>query len=354
MRAAGPPVLSTYPPSEDMIMRLEAQLKGGFYPCPLEAVSMVGALLRPIDVTQTNILDPCAGEGEAILCLAHCLQLSRAQVSAVELESSRAAVLAGKVPHALAGVDFLLVGCTPIQAFSMIWCNPPFDSEVGGGTRAELSFVQKATPMLVRTGVMALVVPEGTLFWQDLREHLMAWYDNLSVLPFPKGVRKYKEVVVLGVKRDRPVAVGARRWEEAIRNPPAHYYLPTSRGSKRFEKAGMSDDELAVALARSPLRGLLARGGERPMPRPPLELARGQMALVLAGGLLNTTIQKDGEPPILLKATPYKETYVSSESEELRGEGTDDETVVTVRVTSERIKLQVRVLTVDGHIHDLV
>jgi hypothetical protein len=47
-------------------MRLAAQLRGGFYPAPPEAVAHAATFLRPPVDQPFSILDPCAGEGAAI------------------------------------------------------------------------------------------------------------------------------------------------------------------------------------------------------------------------------------------------------------------------------------------------
>jgi hypothetical protein len=47
-------------------MRLAAQMRGGFYPAPPEAVALTSTFLqRPFD-QPFAILDPCAGEGAAL------------------------------------------------------------------------------------------------------------------------------------------------------------------------------------------------------------------------------------------------------------------------------------------------
>ena len=47
-------------------MRLAAQMRGGFYPAPSEAVAFAAAFLRPPVNEPFSILDPCAGDGAAI------------------------------------------------------------------------------------------------------------------------------------------------------------------------------------------------------------------------------------------------------------------------------------------------
>jgi len=90
-----------------------------------------------------------------------------------------------------------------------------------------------------------------------------------------------------------------------------------------------------------------------PVARPPLDLTKGHFALVLAGGFLNTVLHKEGEDPILIKATPYKQQYEASKTEETKNEGKNNETTEAVTVMSERILLKVRVALPSGEIVEL-
>ena len=70
-------------------MRLEAQMKGGFYPCPREAIDQLVAKVTPCD--GATLLDPCAGRGEAAKWLAEGLGIAEEDVYAVELEEGHPA-----------------------------------------------------------------------------------------------------------------------------------------------------------------------------------------------------------------------------------------------------------------------
>lgn len=334
-------------------MRLEAQMKGGFYPCPKEAIDQLVAKVTPCD--GATLLDPCAGRGEAAKWLAEGLGIAEKDVYAVELKEGRSAAIRAAMPEAkiLAPADFMQTDCSA-HGLSFVWCNPPFDDEIGGGGRIEYGFLQRSIRLVATKGLVGFVCPEHVMMRRDIRELLMSECDNISVTPFPAGVRKYGEVVTLANRRTRPVEAASGDWLATLaRNKVPRYALVPAPGPRRFAKTGLTDLEILRALARSPLNAIFTGAGAAPMPSPPLELGRGQLALVLAGGMLNTTLQKPGEPAILIKATPYKETYVSSEEEETKNAGTDREDVVKTVVTSERIKLKVRVMDAGGTIHDL-
>ena len=70
--------------------RLMSQVKGGYYAAAPEAVAAVLERLRPPDQGECLILDPCAGEGKALVQLAQGL---KAVPYGIELSEDRAAVV---------------------------------------------------------------------------------------------------------------------------------------------------------------------------------------------------------------------------------------------------------------------
>lgn len=336
-------------------MRLAAQMKGGFYPAPEEAVEAALLAIKRSE-TPVAILDPCCGEGRALRRIA---EARNGRPFGVELEPGRAAratehllPLGGQV---LGPADFLGTTITPAGSFGMAWVNPPFDDEIGGGRRYEYTFLLRATQLLAPKGLMCFVCPEKTARNVDVVNHFFSWYQDMRSIPFPPGHRKYTEVVVFGVRRTHPVEASFGKANESVRMgvEPGMYRLPPAGGPKKFVKSRFTPGEMLVALASSPLQRLFQAPSPTPMARPPLELSKGQMALVLAGGYLNGVVQKKGERPILIKATPFKEDYMKSSETQVRNEGTEDEKEVQVTVMSERIKVMVRVAEEDGTLHDV-
>ena len=336
-------------------MRLEGQMRGGFYPCPIAAIDAAMKRVKRPEGLACSLLDPCAGEGEAVARIAEVLGIEATMVLAAELEAGRSLKLAERLPKArvLQRCDFTAVEASG-NSLSMAWVNPPFDDEIGGGARVELTFLRRVLPMMAKGGLLVLVCPEHVLSGWDVKEHILAYYERPCVIAFPQDCRRFKEVVLFAVRHGGTKKANVSEWNYLLyENRDATYRLVEAAGPRRWQKGGLSEEEQLECVAKSPLLTLLQPPAPLPPPRPPLELSKGQLALMLAGGMLNGAIQREGEPPILVKATAYKEEYVSSEDEEIRGSG-DSEQVVTVRVTSERIKLKVRVLTQQGAIKDLV
>lgn len=338
-------------------MRVAGQIKGGFYPVPTEALDMLASSVTTCE--GASLLDPCCGEGAALAKLGEMLEIPASKCWAVELERKRAEKAREVFADNLLGpADFLRCDIKPGRCFSMIWCNPPYDWELGGGGRVEFGFVQRCTPALADGGILAKACPESVMGNHAVQTHLLAWYDDIWLRPFPAGHRKYNEMIVLGRKRPRALGVNRDDWLKRVRfggRQEAAYQLPPAAGPRSVAKAGLTDGEALLAIRQSPLSKLFTTGSRpAPAPSPPLELTKGQMALVLAGGFLNTSVRLPGQEPVLIKASPFKEMLVTDEREEIKGAGTDAEEVVTVRVSSEQIRLKVRVMDADGKIHDLV
>jgi hypothetical protein len=294
------------------------------------------------------ILDPCAGEGEAIRQLGDLLECQSNLVHAIELDDFRAETVRAVLHDAqvLAPADFF--GCrASCSTFSFIWLNPPFDFSYGG-PRVENQFLQKATDWLMPGGVMALVCPEDVIDeYSDARRHFTMFYENCMTVPFPEDWRPYHEVIVFGHKRARPNAnqngsSGRMSWESMQAPSGFRYQIPPGKGPRVFQKVQPTETELQQMLTVSPLRSHLQSPPEAPLPSPPLPLGIGHVALLLASGHLNGIVQPEGQLPHVVRGTSRKHAFVSDVTDTENEDGS-----TTTRTTiSERIELVIR--TVDG------
>lgn len=202
--------------------RLQSQALGGFF----KTQDAVRPLVYRRFVLQTEpdkycVLDPCAGEGEAVSELVNAVfgtkdthgykpeKGTRAEgvdvlLVAVELEAERkikcetaarsvvgysdAEVLHGDGLHCDASGD----------GASLLWLNPPYD--FFRGQRFEARFLDKWTPHVAVGGQLVLIVPERAL--PHLAVTLTTWFDDLEVLRYPEPeYSEFQQVVVLGKKR---------------------------------------------------------------------------------------------------------------------------------------------------------
>ena len=208
--------------------RLMSQIKGGFYAADPAAVAAVLTRLRPPDRGECLALDPCAGEGHALLQLAQGL---RAVPYGIELSEDHAATVRESLPEgqSLAPADFLRCAIS-YRSFSIAFVNPPYDYATGEEGRVERQFIERAADLLVDGGVLALVCPEDIANSYATAEFFEERFCQVSAMPFPEEVRKFKETVVLGCKRRQtPGTSGC--WPSACEPRPSTVpYRPAACG----------------------------------------------------------------------------------------------------------------------------
>lgn len=325
-------------------MRLAGQLKAGFYPVPAAALDLLVSRLV-VPAARFPLLDPCAGQGAALVYLAERLGVEPQDIYAIELDEGRGDTLRAALPGANILAPASAFGCqvTPWSQ-SFIWLNPPFDDHFGGG-RVERDFLTQATHWLQPGGVLALCCPERVAHSWDIREQLQQWYTQVTVLEFPEECRRFDEVIVLAVRRQEPVKNWDVNWHRDVLAPAGHVYaIPPGAAPRTFKKVELTDLELARALAASPLHKLLATTRETKLPSPPLALGKGHLALLLASGHIDGLVKPRGEPPHVVRGTARKVEYLASETQEEDAKGN----VKTTQVYSEKIQLIVRAVGPDG------
>ena len=194
-------------------MRLAAQAKMGFYPAHPDAIAAIAAHLRLADPPRAGsrrtfqIIDPCCGQGAAIQQLGSLLGVPEADIYGIELDEARAEAARQAMPAAqiLGPASIAGVRVTP-WSFGLAYVNPPFDDELGGGGREEQMFVREATRFLEDGGILVLVLPSTAIINnRTFCEYLDATYESIRIFTFPRHVRPYKEMVIIGRKRKIPL-----------------------------------------------------------------------------------------------------------------------------------------------------
>ncbi|MFZ5832421.1 MAG: DUF6094 domain-containing protein [Planctomycetota bacterium] len=325
-------------------MRLAAQAKGGYYAAAPEGIAAVLERLRPSEGGLTTVLDPCAGEGRALMQFTGGLG---ATPYAVELAENRAETVRALLPEGQAiHADFLTAkihtGC-----FSFVWCNPPFDYATGGSGRVEGQFVDKAKSMLAPRGVLALCCPEriarsySVLNWFD--RHL----EDVSALVFPEEHRPYNETVLIGRRRRDPLEeheASGLIFDELIEQRPV-YLLPPGEQPLFFHAYGLTDDQLVRLMRQRPLDLRWRQADELKPLRPPMTPGEGHLAMLLAAGLVDGLVERKGEPPHVVRGVTHKmEIHLRTEVEQ------SETSSKTRQFIGERMNLVIRTLTHDGRI----
>lgn len=330
-------------------MRPQGRLAAGYFPAPTEALDRMLPYIVPPE-GQWSIVDPCAGQGEAVAHIAEMLGCQQGNIYAVELEENRAAHVRSIMPSANVLGPCSFFSCSiGRHSASMLYLNPPFDDSGDGSGRVERQFMDHANSILPAGGLLWLVAPERVVRMEATSRSLMTWYDRIFVEPWPQHLRRFGEVSVLAVKRGRMADPATRKFGDAYTTTPSTYFLPITNGpGQRFVKQALTDGEIVKLLASSPLRRHLNPPETPPLPSPPLELGTGHIALLLASGHLDGLVCPPDEPPHVVRGVAVKveETTDVSVAE-------SDEEVRTVTTITERISMFVRAVGPDGVIHDL-
>ena len=379
-------------------MRLAAQAKLGFYPANPTAIQ---ELLKHLDCRATdaakkydtiNILDPCAGKGVAIHDLSVGLGVPEDHVYTVELDPNRSEDVKALMPRSqhLGPAGFAGVQITG-ASFGLVYCNPPFDNELGGGKREEQGFCEIATRKLVPKGILVLVCPlKGLLANRQFVEFLDSWYGDIAVYKFPDGaddegneVRPYNEIAVIGRKRTAqlpkdsienhgclhrmqfqwrglteirslPPLGGFQPTHWNINGNPSYeretqirsWEIPHSWKPHVFKKTMFTEVELSAVIAESPLNRLLDEVVITPPNAPPLPLDKGHLGLILASGMLDGVVHGPHGVHVV-RGSSHKVEYHNKELS-TNEVNPDSGAVTTKDVYSQRMVTVIRVVEQDG------
>lgn len=325
-------------------MREAGRIKMGFYPAPRQALQQIIKRISQVD-DQAVIVDPCAGEGQAVQYLASKLGIDESRLVASELDAVRSQALAKRLPDSrVTQVADFQAAYFPRGQASLLYLNPPFDDELGSKGRGEKSFLVRATTMLRKFGLLVFIMPRQVLrSSSDIRLFLENHYLDCETFDFPTSVRKYDECVVMAYKRDRPRVLSHPTWGFLNEPMPAKVRYQVRAGEVfELQKREYTDQELGELMDYDSVlknNTLLSRHGAG-VARPPLQLKDGHKALLLAAGHLNGRVEKPGEPPHVVRGTSRKQVVEKSKSSVSNGKFD-----VT---TEERIELVIRTVDSSG------
>ena len=141
-------------------MRLEGRMRLGYFPLhQREAQRMRRFLQFPNE--PASALDPCCGTGAALVTIT---ENSASRRYGIELDSHRAVEARKTLDEVIQGNAF--DAKAPVESFSLLYLNPPYDFEVGEGKnqRMEKLFLEEFFRLLKPGGVLALVIPFDRIY----------------------------------------------------------------------------------------------------------------------------------------------------------------------------------------------
>jgi hypothetical protein len=222
----------------------------------------------------------------------------------VELDTARARLASLKGIETIQGNAFDAIAKP--ESFSMLYLNPPYDSEIGsiGNRRMEAVFLEHSYRWLRMEGVLILVIPFERL--HDCTGMLSSHFTSLSVFRMtdPDSVQ-YRQIAVLGIRREiRGSAIENNKRQlqslglygsfqklpelQAGACPP--YPVPPS-GAAAMSYRGLPYDLLEDLLPQSgawrQVAPVLAPHDDVATGRPITPLHGGHVGLLCTAGLLN-------------------------------------------------------------------
>lgn len=338
--------------------RLESIAVGGYYPTPEHVVPRLAALLDA--GPRHSFLDPCAGEGAAILSLIASLQTDNASVYAVELEKTRHHTLETNLGDrfgystrndALHGDAFKVsfIG----EGVSCLYLNPPYDTDPQHG-RLEERFLARFAAALAPSGVLVYLVPFYAL--KASARTLATQFTGVSCYRFPdEDFAAYKQVALFAYKRATPLwepdpALEAEvlAWAaDATTIPPLEgagdrYSLPgTERYTRPFSEWVVRPLDFRALLdatapwcvtdrsgKRAPIPGIVPEGAledllvrRYPIAMPPraAHIAAGIATGVFNGARLSPDDATNPLPELLIKGVFDKEFRTVDEKKDKEG-----------------------------------
>src|SRR5574341_926986 len=293
-------------------MRLEAEIKMGYYPTPLSVVERIRTFIRFPD-DNVNLLDPCCGDGSGLKNLKGD---AKATTYGIELDQNRANKAKKNLDHVLKG---------------------------------SLKYLQPS-------GLLVYLIPQKELT-EDAAIILSYRFANFQVFRFPdEEYEPFKQIVLFGSKKseaafneheyDRLKTVPYRELLEIPFMEEPLYNLPPSGPVQLFRSSLISEEELERELEESTLWQKIKESAEvtnDSIGKPPLPLHKGHIGLLLANGCLDGIVG-EGDDRHIVRGKVEK---VVSRYEEF-----EDDIKIEREVESYRV--YIKILKRDGEVIHLM
>ncbi|EGY27069.1 hypothetical protein DA2_0665 [Desulfovibrio sp. A2] len=326
--------------------RAASQAKKGFYSTPPHLLSLIAAYFRVLDPEDTRILDPCAGEGEALDLLGQHLGLQRHLLFANELDETRAQACSRRGLVAVCG-DATEELDAPFGGFSLLYLNPPYDFEGNGEGRTEDKFLRSTLPLLCQNGILIFVVQLAVLRRPEFRKSIPLLLKDICMFRFPDSdFEAFGQCVLIGRKARGESKVETARFEAEIYTHRvlgedvqlAPWIVPGAPVRRQhfsfFSRnltAALTADLLASPVAQKALAMGLTRSTDRTL-RSLMPLRAGHLAVTLATGVMDGAYRDPETGNILIVAGETK--IKRTETDTLDEDGTE---ITRIRKTPQAV-----------------
>lgn len=342
--------------------RLESIAIGGFYELPPQHLAPIASLFAPAQ--RGKMLDPCAGEGDALQHLASAWNL---EPYANELDHDRAAACINKFGSLRALQGDLYTLRTSYGAYQITWINPPYTwNHAENERRRELDMLQHAWKW---------VQPDGYCLWCVYAHHVSpraaAWIaqrsQTVDIWALPgKHLGEYRQVIVVCNVGNNAAPTHLM---EAILNQVTHpteltaqteprYHLPTPTNTRNFVFAPKHlTPEVALAALQQQSIHQTSAFKTLITPPPPITTTRpavpprgGQRILTLAAGFYNgMTLDTQDYGRIAIRSTLNPAEELSSTEYETNAKGD----AVTRNTFTLKPTIKITLLTEEGQVIEM-
>ena len=351
--------------------RLASQEKAGFYPIPPTVTSLIASHIKAPH--GGRLLDPCCGEGVALVTLAKELGL---EPYGVELNMNRALASASLVNQLLIDQglrpelriipgDYKLTLNTSKNGYNCLYLNPPYDTDRDDG-RLEYKWLRETRPYLQAGGLLIMVIPQSVLGFKRLASYLAGWFHDVTIHRFPDPeYARFKQIVLTAIRNTKPVppldeeAHHIRDLAQSnlpiIRNAPhptislpkpivpfnnftflSHYVDPQEAIRQAVSAGVRKTNDWATHLAPTTLTSKIA---------PLMPLKVGHLVGLIAAGFLNNHILTNpatGEL-LLIKGHAYKKINVTESVEHI-----DNSTSKQITTATEQVVTSIQTINAQG------
>jgi len=339
--------------------RLASQIKMGYYPTPVDVVARIKEMLHIPE--GARLLDPCCGEGEALALLA---KGTGARTYGVELERERFKK-SKEILDCVLWADALHEVSMSKRAFSLLWLNPPYDTDTVGQEqnreRVEVQFLKKYWNYLQPNGVLVYIIPAGSAAYTA--PFLSSRCSNLAVMKFPdQTFWDFKQIVVFCTKARpgkqeiaannqaletahiAPYSYQVRKSIPTIIESPLSYEVPQSRVEEEdlvFLSHRLDPDEAFEQVRKSSAwaraAAIVFSSEKHNEIRPLIPLREGHLAMLLASGMMNGEVVGEEGQRLVVKGSVRKvqDTHVEESETE------------TKYITTDRYEITVRAICFD-------
>jgi SAM-dependent methyltransferase len=284
--------------------RLEAQKKMGYYPTPDDTLRYIK---QKINLSQDAvILDPCCGNGDALTEIAYAFkdrdEYFEANKYGIELDTERASGALNQINNTVCGSAYEVV-IRPLESFSMLYLNPPYDFE--DGDRMEFRFLKHCHKWIIPGGVLVFLVSENLFLINTVRNFLARKYDNLQIYRFTrKDYPNFKQAALFGIKRiddneNGVFPIGPYPHIEDSVNDGRVYNVHPAKPPDVFELKTITVEDIRLFQDKAmkniveTISSLRSVGGNIISPIFPLR--KGHLVSLLMSGVLNGKLQSNGK-----------------------------------------------------------